>query len=337
MKKKAAAMLLGLAMTISMTGCGGTDSVKNTSAAPTSQAESSAAAESSTEAESTEPKEITVKHDLGETTLTTEPKRIVVFDYGTLDALDYAGIDVIGLGMGGNLAEHLSKFSGEAYKVAGSLHEPDFEVVNELKPDLILISARAAKSYEELSKIAPTVHMTMPSANYFESFQANLNILSQIFPSKADVFSKAAEEIDAKIKAVNEKVTAGKWNAMVIMANDSELSVFGQGSRFSIVYDDFGFQVADDQVDDSTHGQTATFEYLAEKDPDYLFVIDRGAATGAAEATGAQKLLDNELMNGTKAAANDHIVYLDSTNWYVVSGGITATNAMVDEVAASLE
>ena len=331
MKKRTAAILLGLAMTISITGCGGTGSAKDTSPAPSSQAESSA------EAESEAPKEITVKHDLGETTLTAEPKRIVVFDYGTLDALDYAGIDVVGLGMGGNLAEHLSKFSGETYKVAGSLHEPDFEVVNELKPDLILIGARAAKSYDELSKIAPTVHMTMPTNDYFESFQANMNILSQIFPSKDDVFSQAVTEIEGKIKDVKEKVTAGKWNALVIMANDSELSVFGQGSRFSIVYDDFGFQVADEQIDDSTHGQTATFEYLAEKDPDYLFVIDRGAATGSAEATGAKQLLDNELMNGTKAAANDHIVYLDSTNWYVVSGGITATNAMVDEVAASLE
>ncbi|GLC83054.1 siderophore ABC transporter substrate-binding protein [Lacrimispora brassicae] len=331
MKTKSIAILLGLAMTASLTGCGGTDSPKNTTAAPSSQAESSAASES------TAPKEVTVKHELGETTLATEPERIVVFDYGTLDALDYAGIDVVGLGKGGNLADHLSKFSGEEYKVAGSLHEPDFEVVNELKPDLILISARAAKSYEELSKIAPTVYMTMPTNNYFDSFQANLNILSQIFPSKADVFSKAIAEIEVKVKEVHEKVTAEKWNALVIMANDSELSVFGQGSRFSIVYDDFGFQVADQQVDDSTHGQTATFEYLAEKNPDYLFVIDRGAATGAAEATGAKKLLDNELMNGTKAAENDRIVYLDSTNWYVVSGGITATKAMVDEVAASLK
>lgn len=334
MKTKVFAFLLGLAMTASLTGCGGNGSAKNSTAASTAQ---SSQAENSAASQGTVPKEVTVTHELGETTLATEPERIVVFDYGTLDALDYAGIDVVGLGKGGNLADHLSKFSGDAYKVAGSLHEPDFETVNELKPDLILISARASKSYEELSKIAPTVYMTMPTKNYFESFQENLKILSQIFPSKADVFSKAVVDIEGKIKEVHEKVTVAKWNGLVIMANDSELSVFGQGSRFSIIYDDFGFQAADQKIDDSTHGQTATFEYLAEKDPDYLFVIDRGAATGAAEAAGAKRLLDNELMNGTKAAADDRIVYLDSTNWYVVSGGITATNAMVDEVAASIK
>ena len=42
---------------------------------------------------------------------------------------------------------------------AGTLFEPDFEKIMEYGPDLIIISGRASKQYEELSKIAPTVYM----------------------------------------------------------------------------------------------------------------------------------------------------------------------------------
>ena len=40
---------------------------------------------------------ITITHELGETPVTTNPERVVVFDLGILDALDNLGVNVTGV------------------------------------------------------------------------------------------------------------------------------------------------------------------------------------------------------------------------------------------------
>lgn len=333
MNRKLLLVVLSLLTILAMTAC---TAAPQATAAPTAEPVA-ASAEPTAEATaqpSAEPAatEVTITHGLGETVVPVNPQRILVFDFGTLDALDFAGVEVIGIASSGNLASHLEKFGSEPYVNVGTLFEPDFEKVNELEPDLILIGGRTTTAYEELSKIAPTVLMTMPTTGYLDTFEDNMNILAQIFPDKADVFTGEVAAIRETAAKVSADVQAKGYNALVIMANDGEISVFGKGSRFAVVYDDFGFAVSDESIEQSTHGQSATFEYVAEQNPDFLFVIDRSAATGAAGASGAAQLLDNELINGIDAAKSDRIIYLDSTNWYVVSGGITSTRTMAQEL-----
>lgn len=322
MKRKISAIFLSLALAISAAACAG----EAPASSETPQSSAPAAAT-----------EVTVTHGLGDTTVKTNPEKVVVLEYGALDALDFAGVEVIGLGKTASLPEHLSKFADDKYAAVGSLHEPDFEAINELQPDLIIIGARASKSYEELQKIAPTVLFTLPSSNYMDTFESNLTLLSEIFPDKADVFAKQITAVKEKADAISAKAKEKNYTALTLMVNDGEISVFGKGSRFAVVYDDFGFTVSDESIEQSTHGQSATFEYVAEQNPDYLFVIDRSAATGAQAGTGAEAVLDNELIAATNAAKNGNVVFLNSTNWYVVAGGITSTIAMADEVAASME
>ena len=107
------------------------------------------------EGESEELKTITVTHEYGETPVKEEPKNVVVFDFGILDALDYMGVEVTGLPRSGSLPAHLSKFESDEYANAGSLKEPDLEAVYEMNPDLIIISGRQADYYEELNEYPP--------------------------------------------------------------------------------------------------------------------------------------------------------------------------------------
>ena len=336
MKRTFTAILLGLALSLSMTACTGkAPAPAESSAAPESTAQAAESEEQEPAAEEA-PAEVTITHELGETTLKTNPEKVVVLDYGALDALDFAGIEIAGLGKTASLPEHLSKYADEKYAATGSLHEPDFEAINELQPDLIIIGARASSAYEELQKIAPTILFTMPTSGYMDTFKSNLSLLSQVFPSKADLFAEQAANVETKAADILKTVQEKGYTALTLMVNDGEISVFGKGSRFAVIYDDFGFTVIDEGIDQSTHGQSATYEYIAQQNPDYLFVIDRSAATGAQGTTGAQAVLDNELIAATKAAQDGHIVYLNSTNWYVVSGGITSTLAMAEEVGASV-
>ena len=79
-----------------------------------------------------------------------------------------------------------------------------------------------------------------------------------------------------------------------------------------------------------------TFEYVLDKNPDYLFVVDRSAAIGDGGEE-ASDVLDNALIHQTNAYKNNTIFYLDSELWYLASGGLYSTLAMIEEVSGFLE
>lgn len=285
--------------------------------------------------EAEEPKTVTVTHEYGETTVNEEPKNVVVFDLGVLDALDYIGVEVIGVPQSTSLPAHLSKFESDEYQNAGGLKEPDLEAVYEMNPDLIIISGRQSDYYEELNEIAPTIYMAIDNDNYLQSFEENMTVLGEIF-NKEEVVKKGLEEVNEKIEALNKEVTAQGSNALVVLTNEGSVSAYGASSRFGIIHNSFGFGEADENIESAgQHGAKVSFEYIADLNPDYLFVVDRGAVVGG-EAS-AQGTLDNELINSTDAAKNDNIVYLDAAVWYTATGGFTSTIQMVDEVSAAIQ
>ncbi len=276
---------------------------------------------------------ITITHELGETPVTTNPERVVVFDYGILDSLDNLGINVIGVVQDG-LPEYLSKYESTEYSGIGTLKEPDMEKIFELNPDLIIISGRQADYYEELNKIAPTIHLGIDNADYLGSFKNNMNTLAQIFGKEKEVNTKV-EEIENTIAELNKKVTEKNVTGLITLANDGAFSVYGQESRFGIIHKEFGVIPVDTTIDSSTHGQKASFEYVVEKNPQYLFVVDRAAIAGG--NTSAKELFDNELIKKTDAYKNDNIIYLDPVIWYTSVGGFTSTEKMVEEIDAAIK
>lgn len=277
---------------------------------------------------------VIVNHELGETTVNKNPKRIVVFDYGILDSLDKLGVEgIVGVVQDG-LPEYLSKFASEEYTSIGTLKEPNMEEIFALKPDLIIISGRQGDYYEELSKIAPTINLGIKSEDYLASFTENMNILGTIFGEEKTV-EKELEEINQAIAELNKKVTEKGINGLIALANDGAFSVYGKESRFGIIHNAFGVIPVDESIEVSTHGQKASFEYVVEKNPDYLFVVDRTAITGGTSS--AKDLFENELMKKTDAYKNDNIVYLDPSIWYTATGGFTSTMKMIEEVDSAIK
>ena len=61
-------------------------------------------------------KEIT--HKYGTTKIEGTPKKVVVLDYGTLDALD---VEVAGLPKSGKIPSYLDKFNDDSYGITGSV------------------------------------------------------------------------------------------------------------------------------------------------------------------------------------------------------------------------
>ncbi|HZH93328.1 MAG TPA: siderophore ABC transporter substrate-binding protein [Tissierellaceae bacterium] len=278
-------------------------------------------------------KTVTISHELGDTTVALNPERVVVFDYGILDSMKELGIEVIALPKQ-SLPAHLGEFGGMEYIDAGTLKEPNFEVIYEASPDLIIVSGRQVDMYDDFARIAPTVYMPMDNGEYLESLRNNLNILGQIFDKKEMVDEKV-DDIESSIQYLNEIASDRVENGLFVMANDGNLSVYGEGSRFGVLHEEFGIPAADREIESSTHGQKITFEYIQQIDPEYIFVMDRAAVAGG--EVSAKSVMDNEIIGMTRAYAEGKIIYLDAHVWYVGAGGIGSTEKMINEIISAIE
>lgn len=278
--------------------------------------------------------DIKIIHKLGEATLKKNPKKVVVFDYGTLDSLDKMGIEIKGLPKS-NIPSYLSKYKDDKYVDVGTLFEPNFEKLNEIKPDVIFISARQSKVYEELNKIAPTIQLNTENGKYMESVKSNLEKLGKIF-DKEDFVKDEIKKLDDSVKDINKKASESGKKALVILTNDGALSAYGKGSRFGIIHEELGFQLSDEHIDTAVHGQKISFEYVVEKNPDYIFVVDRGAVVQGGHKS-VNKILENDLIKTTKAYKNNKIISLNPELWYISSGGIVSTTEMLKEIKDSIK
>ncbi|MBM0635337.1 siderophore ABC transporter substrate-binding protein [Paenibacillus polymyxa] len=326
MKKNMMFLTLMLALVLMVSACG--------KAAPATQE----ATETGSSAATTESKTISVKHALDENPVQVKvnPQNVVVFDFGSLDTLDKLGVDVAAVAQQ-DLPTYLNKYKDSKYASAGTLFEPDYEKISDLSPELIIIGGRQADAYKELSKIAPTISMAVDTKDYIHSFKKNVETLGQIF-DKEDAAKQELAVIDSSIKAVHDKAVASKAKGLIVLTNEGSLSAYGSQSRFGIIHDAFGVTPADPDIKVSTHGQKVSFEYVQQKNPDYIFVVDRGAVVveeGKEQVTGKQTI-ENELVKKTNAFKNGHIVYLDPNYWYLSGNGLESVSEMIKEIDAAL-
>lgn len=280
-----------------------------------------------------EAEEMTITHDLGETTIEKNPEKIVVFDFGMLDTLDELGIEVAGVPQK-NIPAYLSQYEDEKYTNVGGLKEPDFETIHAMNPDVIFISGRQSDMYKELNEIAPTIFVGIDTQDYMNSFKSRMDWVGELFGKEEEVAAELAE-IDESIAAIKEKAEASDAKALIVLGNEGKVSAYGPGSRFGIIHDVFGFKPADEKIEVSTHGQGISFEYILETNPDILFVVDRDKAIGTDAS--AKDAIENEIVMKTTAYENDKIIYLDPGYWYLSGGGLQSVKEMIKEVEPVLE
>ncbi|WP_061961509.1 siderophore ABC transporter substrate-binding protein [Demequina flava] len=305
------------------------------SAEPTTEATATAAAES---AET--PTEVTVATAQGDVTVPFNPQTVVVFEHGILDTIQTLGASENVAGVPHHaLPEYLSADFETSTENTGTLFEPDYEAINAVEPDLIIVGGRSAATLPEMEEIAPTIDLSFDwgSAAFQESFVRNTTSLGQIFGAEEDA-QAALDEVTAKVQATAASA-AEAGPGIVVMTSGGELSAYGpsEEGRYDFVYNLLGVEPAADQIAIDSHGDAISFEYLADLDPELLIVLDRDAAIGTEGAEAAQAILDNDLVNGTTAVANDDVLYADTANWYLSFGGLTSVNAIVDEVSSLVE
>ena len=265
----------------------------------------------------------------GPVSLPAPPASVAVFDVAAADTLTALGITPAGLPE----KLYVDYLAPQRATQIGTLFEPDLEALSSLAPDLIVVGSRSAAQFDAVAQIAPTIDMTI-SADVVADARARLSAYGKLFgkEAKAAELTAALEERIAKVQAA----ARGKGDALIVLTNGPKISAYGRGSRFGWLHDTVGLPEAYPALKPEVHGDAISFEFIAEVDPDWLIVVDRGAATGAAGPSAAQTL-DTPLVAGTKAAKAGHVVTLNAANLYIAGGGYQALMANLAELLAALE
>lgn len=261
--------------------------------------------------------------------LTSNPKKVVVFDMGALDTIrEFGKSDVVVGAPLKTLPSYLSSFKN--VESAGGIKEPDMEKINAMQPDLIIISGRQQDMQKELEKIAPTLYLAVDSKKAWESTMTNIDTLGTVF-DKEDVAKEKVEELTKQRESLEKTAKESGKKGLMSLVNEGSLSVFGPESRFGIVYEGFGVLPADDTIKPSPHGQEVSYEYVLEKNPDILFVVDRTKAIGG--DTSKNNVAENALVKETTAGKDGKVISLTPDVWYLAAGGIESTRIMMEDVA----
>lgn len=275
---------------------------------------------------------IDVPHVQGSTQVTTTPQKVVSYDLAALDTLRMLGVPVVGVPEL-KYPPSLAEFS--AMNKVGTLFEPNYEALNALDPDLVIVAGRSQPKYADVSRVAPTIDLTLDNAQLLNDVKKNTLTLGKVFNKTA--------QAEAEIKAVDDAIAQLKdkaskqGTALIVLTTGGRMSAYGPGSRFGILHENFGFKPAVENLEVATHGQAISHEFIQKTNPDWLFVIDRDAAIGR-EGQSAKQFLDNPLVNQTTAWKKNQVVYLDGTGWYLLgSGSLPAIKGNIDQLNAALE
>ncbi|TDQ78212.1 siderophore ABC transporter substrate-binding protein [Sphingobacterium yanglingense] len=277
---------------------------------------------------------ITVHHKYGDIAIAVKPERVVVLDIGALETMKELGLVPTGVPKK-FLPDYLSDYrDNPSITDVGSVIEPNFEAISALKPNLIFISTRQERFYDELSEIAPTVFVGTDNKNYLSSFEANVQMIASIF-SKSELATIKLDSLKHRIETAQEKFKDDPNKALFLIYNNGKFSAFGKGSRFGFIHDVLGIKPVLDLEDESVHGQRVSNELIAEANPDYLFIVDRNAAVLGKTAT--REEVENKLIKMTNAYKNRKMFYLDPNVWFISGGGLTSINLMVDDIVQLIQ
>lgn len=288
--------------TMAAVGAAGVLTACGASSSTASPVVSSVAASSETAASSEAvPESVTLKafngaKELVDVEVPFDPQRIAILDLASLDILDELGVGDRVVGTASTSLDYLQSYvTNDSIANLGNIKEADMEAVMACEPDIIFIGGRLSKSYDALCEIAPVVFLaTDTEKGVVESTRKNALTIASIFGLEDHVEALMAD-FDSRIDAL--KAFAEGKTAIVGMTTSGSFNVLGNDGRCSIIGKEIGFENigVDANIDTSTHGNEASFEFIVDKNPDYIFAMDRDAAIGTNGAQLAQEILENEL------------------------------------------
>lgn len=288
-----------------------------------------------------QPATISVQHAKGMATVPLKPQRVVVYDLAALDVMHSLQLPVAGVAKA-QYPEYLQAYADAKYQDAGSLFIPDYEALSRIQPDLIVVAGRSSAKYEVLSKIAPTLDLSVDGKRLMDDMERNVDTLASLWGKQAEgrqLMARVRSEVDG-LKAVAAQAEPG----LLVLAVNRNLSAQPPGARFGLLHDVLGVKPAIPADPSKPRGVPMKMEDIAKLDPAWIYVIDRNAGTGTQTDKDGQpvvpskQLFDNAQIRATQAGRKGRVVFLDPKGWYLLgSAGPTAMLQNVAQIKAALQ
>ena len=330
--KKLTAIILCLTMALSLAACG-------TSGGP----ETIASAER-------KPETVTIQaldanKEMTDIEVPFDPQRIAILDMPALDIVDALGLGERVVGSAKVTIEYLTDYnpddSAGGIMNLGTDKTADLEKVAACEPDIIFIGGRLSSIYADLEAIAPVVYLAVDyEKGIVESTKQNARTIASIFGKEAEV-DAMFDDFQPRIDALNAVLNG--HDILLAMYNNNAMSIMDTKSQLNILAAELGGNNLGEtigEIEKATHGEDASWETVINLNPEYLFVLDRSTATGAADEgiLGAQEVIENELIKALDCYKEGKIIYFirHANVWYTSTGGVQALDTMLSDLEEAL-
>ncbi|NMS88433.1 ABC transporter substrate-binding protein [Clostridioides difficile] len=147
----------------------------------------------------------------------------------------------------------------------------DMEAILEVNPDLIIMSQRQEKIYDQLKEIAPVVMMK----DYANDWRSKLTDVSKLFDKEEDAKSWL-QKYDEKATKLGKEVTEknGEKTYLPVLASSGQFMVFSDGGIGTLINDDMKLARPENMPkQDGITLPMVSMEGLTDIDADHIVVI----------------------------------------------------------------
>jgi ABC-type Fe3+-citrate transport system substrate-binding protein len=269
-----------------------------------------------------------IKHELGTTTITGTPQRVVVLEFSFVDAAVHSGLAPIGIADDSDPARLIPSLREKVgkYTSVGLRETPNLQVILGLKPDLIIADSERQKSiYGQLSKIAPTVEFPSLNASYKQTLASEQ--LAAVALNRCDEFKQSLDKHAAFMKKAAEAAPSDEQRkALFAVGTDKIFTAFSQAYFTDDVLAAVGIPPALDGKD-GVASLEMNLETLASTKPDIMFLARKGNSIDKSWES-------NPLWSSIPAVGKQQVFMVDQNAWSrsrgIDAAELIATQAIKD-------
>lgn len=271
----------------------------------------------------------TITHAMGETTLTSVPKRVVILFNGMVDISLTLGVKPVGAVESWVQAPwyHYLRADMAGVKNLGSELQPNIEAIVALKPDLIIgAKTRHEKIYGQLSEIAPTLF-----ADQLFEWKGNMSMAATAL-NKEDKATAFISDWNKRVADFKSKIgsQANAEVSIVRFQEDSTARFYVTGFAGTILQELGLNRPKAQQVEGKVLVNLTSQEQIPLMDGDIIFDITSSYDDGA-EFKSQEEWQKNPLWSNLKGVKAGKYYKVNDITWNM-SGGATAAKMMLDDL-----
>lgn len=292
--------------------------------------------------------EVEITDAYGTVTVPINPEVVVALDNRTYETLDAWGIELAAVPKP-VVAEGISYKTDDNVQDIGSHREPNLEIIAAVNPDLVIVGQRFAGYYEDIKALVPDAvvidinidvseETDTAGENLVNGFKDYTTVLGQIF-DKNEEAAQLVADFDAAIDNAKAAYN-GTDTIMTIIVSGGEVrfAAPSSGRVWGPLYEIFDWtsSLEVDGASSDHEGDDISVEAIAQSNPDWLFVLDRDAATTSDEGiVPAHDVISNSpALQNITAVTSGQVLYAPNNTY--TNETIQTFTILFNDIAAEL-